>query len=157
VQVVADQSAAVLNAFFGDTHTIGVAISYHGRVVINIIFACTAVQAMVIFIGIIVAIAKVDLKRRIIGLTITLIPIYLLNLLRNAMVGFLVGEDITDFFIAHNVLSKIGALLTLIVLLFIIIKLIPEIYDEINCIIDLHKRNGPLEQMLKKALGRKSK
>ena len=69
---------------------------------------------------------------------------------RNAMVVFLVGRDITDFNIAHNLLSKTGALVTLIVLLVIVIKIIPEIFDEIICLTDLYKRNGPLEQSFKR-------
>ena len=95
------------------------------------------------------------MKRRIIGLLITLIPIYILNLFRNAMVAFLVGRNITYFFWAHNVISKIGALVTLIVLLLIVIKIIPEILDEILCLTDLYKRNGPLEKAFSKIWRRK--
>ena len=92
----------------------------------------------------------------IIGLLISLIPIYILNLLRNASVAWLVGEYITNFFIAHNVLSKIGALITLIVILYFVIKIIPEIFDEIICLTNLPKRKGPLERMFK-LLVKKSK
>jgi len=103
----------------------------------------------------IIALSKVEMKKRIYALLVTLIPIYFLNLLRNAMVVFLVGNNITDFNIAHNFLSKTGALITLIILLFIVIKIIPKVLDEIFCITDLHKRNGPLEKIAKKLIGRK--
>lgn len=150
VEVTADQSAWVLNAIIGNAYADGPFIYLNGLRTVRIIFACTAIQAMVIFIGMIVALSKVDMKRKVIGLLITLVPIYILNLFRNAMVVFLIGNDITDFNVAHNILSKSGALITLIVLLFIVIKIIPEIFDEIICLTDLYKRNGPLEQSIKK-------
>jgi len=152
---VAEQSEWVLNTLIGNSDISGTHISLDGSYAVTIIFACTAIQAMVVFIGMIGALPKINLKRRIIGLMITLIPIYILNLFRNAMVAFLVGRDITDFFIAYNVISKIGALITLIILLFIVIKLIPEIFDEIMCLVDLHKRNGPIEKAFKKIFGSK--
>ena len=58
------------------------------------------------------------------------------------------AKDITDFNLAHNYIAKIGALITLIVLLFIAIKIIPEILDELYCISDLPKRKGPLEKLI---------
>ena len=147
---VAEQSEWVLNSIIGNSDISGTHISLDGNYAVTIIFACTAIQAMVVFIGMIGALPKINLKRKMIGLMITLIPIYILNLFRNAMVAFLIGKDITDFFIAHNVISKIGALITLIILLFIVIKLIPEIFEEIMCLVDLHKRNGPIEKAVKK-------
>jgi archaeosortase A (PGF-CTERM-specific) len=157
IEVTAHQSAWVLNAITGDGIAEGNGIFFNGHYVVTIIFACTAIQAMAIFIGMIGVIPKVDIKRRICGLLVTLIPIYILNHFRNALVVFLVGNKITDFNIAHNYLSKTGSLLTLIILLFIVIKIIPEIFDEIICLTDLYKRNGPLEKFAKKIIGRKKK
>ena len=156
--VVAYQSAAVLNAIIGNAHVPPgtTNIFLDGHYVVTIIFACTAIQAMVIFVGMIGALPKIDIIRRVIGLIITVVPIYILNLFRNAMVAFLVGRNITSFTIAHNVISKIGALITLIVLLLLVIKIIPEIYDEIISLTDIYKRNGPLEKMFKKIIGRKN-
>lgn len=155
IKLTAQQSAWVLNLIVGNVETRGVDVFLNGSYVVTIIFACTAIQAMVIFIGMIGAIPKIDLKRRVSGLLVTLVPIYILNLFRNAMVVFLVGNNITDFNVAHNILSKSGALITLIVLLLIVIKIVPEIFNEIFCLIDLHKRNGPLEKSIKKIFRRK--
>ena len=151
IETVAAQSAWTHNFLIGDTVLKNnIEIYYKDIYTVTIIFACTAIQAMVVFVGMISVIPKVEFKRKILGLIITLIPIYILNLLRNAMVVFLVGNDITDFFMAHNVISKIGALITLIVLLLFLIKIIPEILDEIIKLSDLYKRNGPLEKFVKK-------
>ncbi|KYK22141.1 hypothetical protein AYK24_08495 [Thermoplasmatales archaeon SG8-52-4] len=159
-QVVAAHSGQFLELVTGETVIIGgeenLNIIYKDSI-IYLIFACTAVQAMVIFVGIILPLQNVDIKRKIFGLIITVIPVYILNFMRNALVCFLVGNNITDFNIAHNVIAKIGALITLIILLLILIKIIPEIMDEINCIIDLKNRNGPLENFIKKIFGKKAK
>ena len=150
VEETARESTFVINLLIGHAEVEGTNIFLDGKYAVTIIFACTAIQAMVIFIGMIGALPKVDVKRKIYGFLITLVPIYFLNLLRNAMVVFLVGREITDFNIAHNLLSKTGALVTLIVLLVIVIKIIPEIFDEIICLTELYKRNGPLEQSFKR-------
>lgn len=155
IEETAKQSAWVLNLITGDGAAVGTFIFFNGYHVVTIIFACTAIQAMAIFIGMIGVIPKVEIKRRFYGLLVTLIPIYILNHLRNAMVVFLVGNNITDFNMAHNYISKTGSLITLIVLLFIVIKIIPEILDEIICLTDLYKRNGPLEKFAKKIIRRK--
>ncbi len=140
IDVVALQSTIVLNTFIGNAEVQGPHIFLDGNYVVNIIFACTAVQAMVIFVGMIGALKNVDVKRRIIGIAITIIPVYILNLLRNALVVFLIGKEITDFNMAHNIIAKSGALITLIVLLFVLTKLIPEIVDELICLTNLPKR-----------------
>jgi len=71
-------------------------------------------------------------------------------LIRNALVTYLTGENGPEFFnMAHNVIGKGGSLIALVILLFIVIKLVPEVFDEILCITDLYKRNGPLEQTFK--------
>jgi archaeosortase A (PGF-CTERM-specific) len=122
---------------------------------ITIIFACTAIQAMVLFVGMISALNTISVRRKLLGIVVTVIPIYFLNLVRNASVIFLVGSDITSFSMAHNVLAKAGALITLIVLLFIVFKLIPQLYDEISCLFDLTKRKGPVELLFRGSLREK--
>ena len=103
------------------------------------------------------ALNKVDFKRKLLAISVTVIPMYFLNLVRNASVIYLVGSRTTSFNIAHNVLSKAGALITLIALLFLTFKIIPELYDEIICIFDLPKRKGPIENIFSKILGKSNK
>jgi archaeosortase A len=155
IERVAEQSAAVLSVFTDGVSISDVNIYMHGVYVVTIIFACTGIQSLVIFVGMIGAIPKIKMKRRVIGLFVTVVPVYILNLFRNALVAFLVGRDITSFNMAHNVIAKAGSLIALIVLLLIVIKIVPEIFDEIICLTDLYKRNGPLEKTLGKILGRK--
>jgi len=149
-EVVAAQSAWLLNVFTGNVTLGGLYIGWE-LAHIKIIFACTAVQSMVIFVGMILPLPKVNMKRKCIGLLVTIVPVYFLNLIRNALVVYLVGIYGPDFFgIAHNIIGKGGSLVALVILLFIVIKIIPEVFDEIICLTDLYKINGPLEQSFKK-------
>ena len=73
---VARESAWILDLIIGKV-TLGPAgiistpILYDGTVIVSIIFACTAVQSMVIFVGMILALPEVNIKRKIIGLLVT--------------------------------------------------------------------------------------
>ncbi len=156
-EIVAYQSGLLLNLFIGGVETRGVEIYHNGSYIVTIIFACTAVQSMVLFVGMILPLKKVEWKRKIYALIVTVIPIYFLNLLRNASIAYMIKDDPDMFFIAHNVIGKGGSLLALIVLLFIVIKIIPELFDNIICLTDLTKENGPVEKLGKKifSYGRK--
>jgi archaeosortase A (PGF-CTERM-specific) len=157
IEIVAGQSGWLLNIFTGNVSVDGRYISYN-LAHIRIIFACTAVQSMVIFIGMILALKKVNKKRKIFGLLVTVIPIYFLNLIRNAGITYLVGTYNNDFFnIAHNIIGKGGSLIALVILLFIIIKIIPELFDQIINLTYLYNRNGPIEKTFKKIIGEKTK
>jgi len=155
IETVTSQSGWLLNLFIGDVEVFGVNIFYKSSYAVTIIFACTAVQSMVLFVGMIVALPKVETKRKLYGLLITVVPIYLLNLIRNALVAYLVKDDPDFFFIAHNIIGKGGSLLALVILLFIVIKILPELLDEIICLTDLYKRNGPIEKFVNKYIWRK--
>lgn len=147
-EVVAAQSVYLLNIFTGEVILDGVNISYK-LAYIELIFACTGVQSMVLFIGMILPLMKVNSYRKILGLMVTVVPIYFLNLVRNTLVIYLTGEYGPEFFsTAHNVIGKGGSLITLVILLFIVIKIVPEVFDEIICLTDLYKRKGPIERFL---------
>jgi len=154
IETVAVQSGWILNAFIGNVNVQGTGIYYEGSRIVNIIFACTAVQSMVIFVGMILPLTKVTIKRKIYGLLITVVPIYFLNLIRNALIAYLVKDNSDLFFMAHNVIGKGGSLLALVILLFIVIKIVPEVFDEIIDLTELPKKNGPLENFIKKTVWR---
>jgi len=154
IENVAAQTSDVLHLFGVDASRTSDLIIYN-NIPITIIFACTAIQSMVLFVGMIGALPRVRLKRKTLGLLVTVVPIYFLNLIRNAGVVYMVGSGMTSFEMAHNVIGKTGSLLALIVLLFITFKIVPELYDEIIGIIDLPKRKGPVELFMRRFLGKK--
>ena len=160
IKSVAYESAWFLNLFGANAYVSvngnDAAVVYNSYP-ISIIFACTAIQAMTLFAGMIGALYRADWKRKAFALLITILPMYVLNFVRTSSVIYLVAGNVTSFEIAHNVLSKMGALITLIVLLFVTFKILPELFDEIMCIIDLPKRNGPIERFFRRYFGRKKK
>ncbi|MFO8077165.1 MAG: archaeosortase A [Thermoplasmatota archaeon] len=157
INSVAIQSGVLLD-IFTDGVRIDAPLIFYQQANIRIIFACTAVQSMVLFVGMILPLPNIDRKRKLYGLLITLVPVYFLNLIRNAGIIYLVGIYGDSFFsIAHNYIGKGGSLLALIILLFIVAKIVPELFDEILALIDLPKENGPIEQFIHHHLWRKKK
>jgi archaeosortase A (PGF-CTERM-specific) len=156
IEVVAYQSNAVLNLFGIESILQGSIIILNGHP-ITIIFACTAIQSMVLFVGMIGALPQVPIRKKLIGIAITVVPIYFLNLIRNASVIFLIGNNITSFNTAHNIIAKTGSLIALIILLFITFKILPTLYNEIICLFDLSKRKGPVEIFFSQFMGKSSK
>ena len=156
IDVVAAQTTTFFNLIGLEAYKEGFIVFYN-EVPITIIFACTAIQSMVLFVGMIGALPNVSLKRKTLAMFVTVIPIYFLNLIRNVSVIFLVGGGITSFETAHNIIAKAGSLIALIVLLFITFKILPELYDEIICLFDLSKRKGPVENFFMKLMGKKAK
>ena len=154
IDTVAAQSGWLLNLLIGKVAVYGSNIYYEGSFIVRIIFACTAIQSMVLFVGMILPLNKVDKKRRVYGLLVTVVPIYFLNLIRNLLVPYLMINGV-DFNMAHNVIGKGGSLLALVILLLIVIKILPELFDEIIKLIDIYKRDGPIESFFKKYFGRK--
>jgi archaeosortase A (PGF-CTERM-specific) len=154
IELVAAQSTDLLH-LFGINASRNQDLIIYNNMPVTIIFACTAIQSMVLFVGMIGALSRVNMKRKALGLLVTVFPIYFLNLVRNAGVVFMVGSGMVSFEIAHNVIGKTGSLLALIVLLFVTFKIVPELYDEIVGIIDLPKRKGPVELFIGRLVGKK--
>lgn len=155
IEVVAAQSGWLLNLFTKNIIVFGPNIFYSDKFVVRIIFACTAVQSMVLFIGMILSLKKVDAKRKLCGILVTLFPIYFLNLIRNAGITYLVAMNITSLNLAHNIIGKGGSVIALILLLLIVIKIVPELFNQILCLTDLPKRKGPIELFIEKYVWRK--
>jgi len=149
INSVAWQSGMLLGFFTGPVNIDPPYLSYLSAH-IRIIFACTAIQSMVIFVGMILPLPNVSWNRKIKGLLVTILPVYLLNLIRNAGITYLVGIYGDEFFgIAHNYIGKGGSLLALIVLLLILTKILPEVFDYILELVDLPKHAGPIEKKIK--------
>lgn len=120
--------------------------------VISIVLACTAMQAISIFAGAI-AVAPAAAKRKVYAFLGTVPVIYGLNLLRNW--GIIYGVDVLayDFDVMHNWIGKGGSLVALIGLAVLTFELLPEVHEAILEIVDLPKRDGPLEDGVRRLLG----
>ena len=175
IQVVAEQSIWLLNSFnletslgsldYGEGSRIYRPVSEHQEVRISIeggewqdpnsdpvsiVLACTALQSMIIFVGGVVC-TKAPIDRRFYAFLATVPAIYLLNLIRNAVVIWLTYEHVwgddyygySTFFWAHAVLGKVGSLIALIFLAIAVFHFLPEMQDSILGVIDLPLRKAP--------------
>ncbi|MBM4249653.1 MAG: hypothetical protein FJ149_09530 [Euryarchaeota archaeon] len=128
---------------------------------ISIILACTAIEAIVIFLG---AFATVEPRenpwqaykkltprmeryqrlsgreRRLRALACTIPPIWVLNLVRNVAIIWLVNYTDVSFEVAHGYLGKGFSFLVLLALAMIVFDLVPEIYDDL---LDLYRMGRP--------------
>ena len=120
----------------------------------EIIFACTAIQSMLLFVGLILPLKRVDIKRRLLMLLFLIPVIYFLNLIRNASIVYLVGYRITDMNVAHNYIGKTGSLIALVILVMLVFKYMPELYNNIICTLNLYKEEGFVERCLKRVFKR---
>ena len=112
---------------------------------VNIVLACTALQSMIIFVGGVIC-TKAPFRSRLNGFLVTVPPIYVLNLIRNAVVIWLTYEHVwgdDTFYWAHAVYAKIGSLIALVILAIAVFHFLPEMQDSILGVIDLPLREAP--------------
>ncbi len=108
---------------------------------VEIILACTAIESIALFLGIIASV-NAPFKRLASAFFISVPVIYGLNLIRNifvveayGMTWF--GDPDVSFYIAHTVIAKIGSLIALFVIAYAVFKILPEIIDMIDGILNL--------------------
>ena len=112
---------------------------------VTIVLACTALQSMIIFVGGVIC-TKAPADRRFYAFLATVPAIYILNLIRNAVVIWLTYEHVwgdETFFYAHGILGKVGSLIALIFLAIAVFHFLPEMQDSILGVIDLPLRKAP--------------
>lgn len=108
---------------------------------VEIILACTAIESIALFVGIIASVSA-PFKRLAYAFLISVPVIYGLNLIRNVFVvdayGMTwFGDPEMSFYIAHTVIAKIGSLIALFLIAYAVLKILPEIIDMIDGILNL--------------------
>jgi archaeosortase A (PGF-CTERM-specific) len=126
----------------------------HGTYRVEIILACTGIQAIAIMAGVSAAVPT-TWRQKVVTLSCIVLPIYILNLIRNTGViiaytdqWFSWMPDLTtgtergysSFFWAHNIIAEAVALLFLIVLAYGLFKLIPDLADFAADLIDTYRK-----------------
>ncbi len=127
-------TAALLQAF-----SIPVSLNGWNVLVLNgrsveIILACTAIESIALFTGVIVSV-NAPMKRKAMALSASIITIYILNIFRNAFVIMAYGwswfgDD--SFYVAHNVIAKLGSMIALLSVAYIVFLLLPELLTLID-------------------------
>jgi len=122
----------------------------------SLVQACTAIQSMLIFIAAIYCV-QAQKKQKWKAFFATVPVIYVLNLIRNIGIIYMMDELGWSYDVAHNTVGKGGSFIALIILAFVAFKLLPELLDNIWGIIDLKDRQKKKEVSEKKEEGEQEK
>ena len=135
---------------------------------VNIILGCTGIEAIVIFVGAILAtqlerdpwavyknpdvpkflrLRAMSQRERVYrGLLYSISIVWVGNLLRNVLIIYLVDVKGWEFDFVHGDLAKTMSFFILLGLAFVTFNLMPEMLDNISGIADLRKRMSPVER-----------
>ncbi|MBS3816561.1 MAG: archaeosortase A [Candidatus Thermoplasmatota archaeon] len=111
---------------------------------INIILSCTGLQAIAAASALIWC-TRASIGRKTKSLLILFPVVYIVNLLRNALVVYLVEEDMFSFAVAHNEIAKSLSVVVLIILMLVVFEILPELYENIISALGLPKRREKKE------------
>jgi len=132
---------------------------------VQIILACTAIQSIAIFVGVVGSV-RVEWRRWLMAFVVSVPVIYVLNLVRDVFVILAFGNQwfqimpetvmgwtgesvaYTSFFWAHNVLAETGSLIALVAISYAVMTLMPELLTYLMDIISLIKVEN-IKKMLK--------
>lgn len=140
IETVATQTVGILNLLGYTAALVSYdTISYNG-IVVTVILACTAIESIAFFTGLILAVPGNSPKRKALAFLVTVPPIYVLNLIRNIFIVAAYGDlwfGPNSFEIAHHYLGKAGSGIALIVLAYVTMKLLPNLIDTVLGLWDL--------------------
>jgi archaeosortase A (PGF-CTERM-specific) len=101
---------------------------------VEIILACTAIESIALFIGLICAV-KAPLNRMFSAFIASVPVIYVLNLIRDIFVVVAYGEQwfgADSFVIAHNYIAKAGSGIALFIISYTVLRILPELLEMID-------------------------
>ena len=142
ISVVTEQVVSILHLFSVPAQQIDwnrITLNDH---TITIILACTAIESIAIFIGLIFCV-RAPMKRTVIAFIASVPVIYALNMVRNVFVvvafGYAwFGEH--SFQIAHHVIAKIGSGIALFVIAYVVLQMLPELLSAIDQLFAIVRR-----------------
>ena len=112
---------------------------------VAIIQSCTAIQSMLIFVAAIYFVQATSRKKWY-AFAATVPVIYVLNLIRNVGVIYMMDTLGWSYQVAHHEVGRTGSLIALIILAAVAFKLLPELLDNIWGLVDLKDRDKVLEE-----------
>jgi exosortase/archaeosortase family protein len=115
---------------------------------VSIILACTALQSIMLFVGLFAG-TPASWQRRLKASLIVGVIVYVLNLVRNTGIIWFYGQGHASFWVMHNAIGKGGSLLAMIGIAFAVFKWFPEFFKALVGVLDLPDRDGPIERTLK--------
>jgi exosortase/archaeosortase family protein len=115
---------------------------------VSIILACTALQSIMVFVGLFAGTVATWQKRLRASLIVGAV-IYVLNLVRNTGIIWFYGQGHASFWVMHDAIGKGGSLAAMILIAFGVFRWFPEFFTALTGVLDLVDRDGPIERGLK--------
>ncbi|UCF08578.1 MAG: archaeosortase A, partial [Thermoplasmata archaeon] len=114
---------------------------------VALVQACTALQSMLIFAGAIYCV-EAKKKSKWQAFLATVPVIYVLNLVRNVSVIYMIDDLGWGYEFSHHTVGKGASFLALLVLAFVAFKLLPQLLENIWGLMDLadRKKEGEAEE-----------
>jgi archaeosortase A len=153
ISVVVHQTGLFLNFFRFPFDQVLWNTLQHGHFRVEIILACTGIQAIAIMLGVAAAVPT-TWRQKVLAFLLIAPPIYILNLFRNTGVVIAYTEQwfaalpdpsgslepgYASFFWAHNIIAEGLALVFLIILAYELFRLIPTLADFAADLIDAYR------------------
>lgn len=153
ISIVVSQTGFVLSLFGFPYDQVLWSTFQHGNYRVEIILACTGIQAIAIMLGVAAAVPT-TWRQKVLAFLLIVPPIYILNLFRNTGVIMSYTEqwftwlpDITaspeagysSFFWAHNIIAEGVALVFLVLLAYGLFRLIPTLADFAADLVDAYR------------------
>ncbi len=110
--------------------------------VVEIILACTAIESIALFSGIISSAAGVSAAQKFRAFMISVPVVYILNLIRVSFTASAYGlswfgTPDESFHISEHIITKAGSLLALFLISYMIFKILPEVSDMIDGVLKI--------------------
>ncbi|MBU4223280.1 MAG: archaeosortase A [Euryarchaeota archaeon] len=108
--------------------------------VVEIILACTAIESIALFSGIISSASGATAVRKLQAFMISVPVLYFLNLIRVSFTASAYGlswfgTPEESFHISEHFITKIGSLLALFVISYFVLKVLPEVLDMLDGVV----------------------
>jgi archaeosortase A (PGF-CTERM-specific) len=109
---------------------------------VEIILACTAIESMALFSGLISSAIGAPFARKFRAFMISVPVIYVLNLIRVSFTASAYGlswfgTPDESFHISEHFITKAGSLLALLLISYMVLKMLPEVSDMIDGIMKM--------------------
>lgn len=120
----------------------------HEVIPVSIILACTALQSIMLFVGLFMG-TGASWRKRLIASAIVAVVVYVLNLVRNTGIIWFYGQGEASFWMMHDLVGKGGSLVAMVAIAFASFAWFPEFLKELVGVLDLYHRDGPVERAMK--------
>lgn len=120
----------------------------HYITAVSIILACTALQSIMVFVGLFAG-TVAPLRKKVGASLLVGGLVYVLNLIRNTGIIWFYGQGHASFWIMHDAIGKGGSLVAMVLIAFGVFRWFPEFFTALVGVLDLVERDGPLERALK--------